>query len=529
MPDRNDTSPAITAFQREVNRRDFLCAATGVAAAALLLPFGAAAQPVPKRGGTLRIGLPGAASGDSLDPGTFNEVFMYAVGWALRNNLTEIAPSGEIIGELAESWEPSSGLTTWHFKLRQGVEFHNGKTMTADDVVASLNHHRGKDSKSRARAVLANVDDMRADGKHTVVFHLKERNAELPGILSNFPLPIMPATPSGGADWASGVGTGGYKLKNFVPGVRTSVERNGNYWKKGRAHFDAIELLAINDVAARTSALQSGAIDVMQRCDTKTASLIARMPSLRLIELPSQKCFITPMRTDREPFNNADVRAALKYAVNRQALVDTTLNGHGAVGNDQPLGPTYQYHASDIPQRAYDIDKAKFHMKRAGYDKLKLTLHTSAAAYPGAIDAAVLLKEQALPAGIEVEVKQEPADGYWSNIWRKESWCVSWFGGRATDGTALAEIYSRGSFSNASYWYNEKFDRLLSEVLGTIDTAKRRELFREMELIIRDDGGDLIFAFPNILDAHSEKVQHGKVSSKYELDGYRATERWWFA
>ena len=116
----------------------------------------AAQAATPKRGGKLRIGLTGGATGDSLDPGQILDGFMINVSFGqLRNCLTEVAPDGSLVGELAESWESSPDAISWTFKLRDGVEFHNGKSLTAEDVVASINHHRGKDNKSAAKGIMA--------------------------------------------------------------------------------------------------------------------------------------------------------------------------------------------------------------------------------------------------------------------------------------------------------------------------------------------------------------------------------------
>jgi peptide/nickel transport system substrate-binding protein len=530
MSARTDEFYLQRASSIDQGRRRFSGAVAAGAAVATLPWFGSARAAAPRKGGNARVGVVGATTADALDPGTFNDTFLYMLGWALRNNLTELGPDGELVGELAQSWEPSADLTVWTFRLRDGVEFHNGKNMDAPDVVASLNYHRVPDSKSRGKGILADVEDIKADGRNIVVVRLKKPNADLPAILSDFPFPIMPAGSDGRAEVLSGVGTGGYTLQTFEPGVRAVLKRNPRYWKAGRAHFDSVELIGVADAAARTSGLRSSALDIMGRCDVKTASLLAKVPNVRLIELPSPKNFVAWMRVDRAPFDNVDVRLAVKHAVNRRALVDATLAGHGLVGNDHPIGPSYRYHATDIPQREYDPERAKFHLKKAGYDNLKLQLHTSSVVYSGAVDAAVLMKENARAAGIDIEVVQDPADTYGSNVWRQAPWCIHWFGGRATEGAALTQAYRGGSFSNASYWNNEKFNGLLDAALRTVEPDKRRELYREMQILARDDGGALVYAFATILDAHSTKIQTDeKISRSFELDGYRAIERWWFA
>src|SRR5262249_32958019 len=245
-------------------------------------PVSAAAEP--RKGGAVRIGMGDASTTDSLDPATMLADYIYTVSWAARNNLTEVAPTGDVVPELAESWEASADLTTWTFRLRRGIEFHSGKTMTADDVIASINHHRGEASKSAVKALLTDIVEIAKDGNDIVRFRLNRANADFPPILTAPHINIMPSDESGRAI-TSGIGTGGYVIQSFDPGVRTVLTRNRNYWKTGRAHFDSAEILAINDATARSNALRSGSIDIMHRCDTKTVSLLAKLPGIRVVSV----------------------------------------------------------------------------------------------------------------------------------------------------------------------------------------------------------------------------------------------------
>ncbi len=285
-------------------------------------------------------------------------------------------------------------------------------------MVATINHHLGEQSKSAAKAILASIEEVKADGKDTVVFTMKEGNADFPYIVSDYHVAIMPAK-DGKLEPQSGVGTGGYVLESYEPGVRTVLKRNPNYWKEGRAHFDEAEVLVITDVVARTNALTTDETDVMDRVDIKTVHLLARNKDLRIEETSGTQHFTFAMRTDTAPFDNNDVRLALKYAVDREALLQTILRGHGVLGNDHPIGRSNRFHAGELEQRTYDPDKARFHLKNAGLSSLKVDLSAADAAFPGAVDAAVLYKEHAAKPGIEINVVREPNDGYWSNVWMK--------------------------------------------------------------------------------------------------------------
>jgi peptide/nickel transport system substrate-binding protein len=211
-----------------LTRRAFFERATALGlsmAAATKLMSGTAEAAEPKKGGHLRVGVGHGSTTDSLDPATFENAFMSnGVGYAKNNHIAELGTSGELEPELAESWEASDDAVQWIFKIRPGVEFHNGKTVDADDVVASVNHHRGEDSKSAAKPLLVQLKDIKADGKDTVVVELDGGNADFPFIISDYHIAILPSS-EGKIDWASGVGAGGYTVESFEPGVRADFKR----------------------------------------------------------------------------------------------------------------------------------------------------------------------------------------------------------------------------------------------------------------------------------------------------------------
>ena len=515
----------------KIGRREFMgrALALGATAAFATSLAGKAVQAAtPKSGGTLRIGIGAGATTDSVDPATFLQNFTQFLGFGLRNNLTEVSNTGELVPELAESWEASPDAVTWTFKLRRGVEFHNGKSMDADDVVASINHHRGEDSTSAAKAILDPIADVKADGSDTVVFTMQNGNADFPFIVSDYHIGIMP-TKDGVPDAGSGIGTGGYALTSFDPGVRASLDRNPNYWKEGRAHFDAVEMLVIADVTARTNALTTGEIDAMDRAELRTAHLLARDKSVKVEETSGTQHYTFAMRTDTPPFDNNHVRLALKFGLDREALLKTILLGHGVLGNDHPIGRSNPFHASELPQRAYDPDKAKFHLEKAGLSSLKLDLSAADAAFTGAVDAAVLYKEHAAKAGIDINVVREPNDGYWSNVWMVKPWSAVYWGGRPTEDWMFSTAYSDGAPWNDSFWVHERFNQLLVAARAELDQAKRREMYVEMQRIVSDEGGVVIPMFANYVIAMSDKVEHDEaMAANLELDGNKGMERWWF-
>ncbi|KKM59317.1 hypothetical protein LCGC14_1548200 [marine sediment metagenome] len=514
--------------QGKINRREFLTrvSAMGLTAAlspALLsIPANAA---VPQKGGLFRIGADGGSTSDSLDVRQLVSVMSQHLSSQLRNNLVELNDQTRAVPELAESWEPSADAVTWIFKLRQGVEFHNGKTMDAEDVLYSINLHRGEDSKSSVKVLLDQVDSIKADTKDTVVFTLKAGNADFPFVLSQYNFGIVP---KGTTDFEAGIGTGPYMLEKHEPGVRCKVKRNPNYWKAGRAHFDAVETMTINDVQARTNALKTGQIDVMNRPDLKTIHLLEKTANLNLTRIEGTQHITIPMRTDTSPFDNNDVRLGLKLALDREQVLKNVLRGYGAIGNDTVISPAYRYFASELEQRTYDPDKAKYHLKKGGAADQKFKLHVADAAFTGAIDTALIYKENATKAGIDIEVVKEPNDGYWSNVWMKKAWCFSWWYGRPTEDWVFSTAYAADAAWNETYWKHERFNKLLLEARSELDETKRRNMYVQMQQIQRDEGGTLVPVFPNYLMVASNKLQHDVVAPNFEWDGFKICERWWF-
>ncbi len=515
-----------------LSRRDFLQAAT-------VLGFGAVAPTIlsrptfaaPNKGGKFTAGIGHGSTTDSLDPGTYENDFTIGTSFARFNFLTEIDANDELIGELAESWEASPDAKVWTFKLRSGIEFHNGQTMTAQDVVNSFNHHRGEESTSAAKPIVAPISDITTDGDNVVIFTLEDGNADFPFLVSDYHIPIIP-TKDGALDWASGIGTGPYVMQSYEPGVRMTFTRNPNYWKEGRAHFDETEMIVIADVAARTNALNTGEIDLMDRCDIKTLHLLQRNQNVVVEEISGNGHYTIPMRTKLAPFDDNNIRMALKFALDREALLETVLSGHGAVGNDHPIGRGQRYFASELEQRTYDPDQAKYYLKQAGLDTIEVDLSTSDAAFAGAVDAAQLYKEHAAAAGITINVRREPADGYWSDVWNNDNrgWCFSYWGGRPTEDWMFATAYAEGAEWNESDWSNARFNELMTMARSELDEAKRREMYVEMQTICSNDCGSVVPLFNNYIHATTTKVAHEEnMSSNWANDGHRYFERWWFA
>ena len=374
------------------------------------------------------------------------------------------------------------------------------------------------------------ITDMKKMSDHQIQFTLAAGNADFPFLLSDYHILMYPAGMIDEAI-AKGIGTGLYRVVSFDPGVRCVLTRVDSHYKDGRAGwFDEIECIAINDSSARMNALMTGQVDAVNRVDFKTEPLLRANPNIEIFEVTGNMHYTFPILTNQAPFDDVNVRKALKYGVNRQEMVDKILQGHGMVGNDHPIGPANQYLATDIPQIEFDGDKASFYMKAAGLTELNVDISASDAAFTGAVDASQLYQASAKGAGININVVQEPADGYWSNVWLKKGWCACYWSGRATEDWMFSTAYQSGVPWNDNHWEDARFQYLLLKARAELDSNKRREQYTEMQYLLSQEGGTIVPMFANTVDAASTKLAHGPdIGNIWQMDSSRLTERWWFA
>ena len=521
----------IRLFERnKIGRREFI-AKVSLLGAASMLPTFLSAQPAKaaqKKGGRLRVGCGGSSITDSLDPALVTDIMAPFVSFGLiRSCLVGMDVDSKLAPELAENWEAETGAKVWRFNLRKGVEFHNGKSLTSEDVLFSMNHHRKEDSKSILKSTAKQIVDIKADGKYAVIFTLEAGNADFPYSMSDQHASIFPA---GTTDFSKGVGTGPYMLQEWEPGVRALTKRNPNYFKSDCAFFDEVEILAMNDVNARTNALRTEDVDVINRCERKTFHMLEKLPNVQSVIQYGMRHYTFCMRCDKAPFKDNNLRMAMKHAIDREDIVKTVLRGYGEVGNDHPISKLNKYYNKSLPQRNYDPDKAKYYLKKAGQSNFSPSIHVANVAFEGAVDAAILYKNHAEKAGIDLNVVQAPNDGYWSNTWMKKAFSAAYWSGRPTEDWMFSDAYAEGAAWNETYWANKRFNELLKQGRAELDEKKRAQIYGEMQELVNMDGGEIIMAFAADLHAASNKLHKpDKVAANWEFDGFKIGERWSFA
>lgn len=513
-----------------ISRRDFMSysIAAGLTATTASGLWTKTAVAAPQRGGIFRWGIHDGNTSDTHDPGTYVTRQMIYLAHQYRSYLTMINPDNSLGPDLATEWEATPDASEWTFKLNEGATFHSGKKVTAADVVASINHHRGDNTTSAAKALLTDVNDVVADDDHTVTFKLASGNADLPWLMTDYHLAICPANDDGTIDWRSGDGCGPYKIDSGEFGIRWTLSRHDDWHGEG-AYFDGVEVIILNDPNARQSALVTGDVDCVSLVELKTLALLQRSPNIVVDNVPSGAAITMPMFCDTPPFDDVNVRNALKLSMNRQDIIDKIAFGAATMGNDFHVAPVQPHFPADIPQREYDPDQAKSLLKKSGAEGLSVSLHTADSVFSGAVDMCVLYAEHAKAAGIDIKVVREPNDGYYSDVWLKKSFtAVSW-GARPTPDVMFTLAYKSDAAWNESHWQNERFNELLIQAKSELDQERRAAMYHEMCQLMRDDGGTIIPFFNNFVYARNKKVQHGpQLAASWECDGARAPSRWWF-
>lgn len=510
-----------------ISRRRFMgtLAAAGASATVIdaLLASSANAQ-TPKKGGRLAVGIIAAQAKDSLDPTKYYSNSNYLIAFSTNENLVTLDANLKPVPWLATSWEPNANASSWVFNLRKGVTFHDGAPMEAEDVIYSMQRHYRKGTESPGRSFMSQIANIEKLGSHQIRFDLAAPNADFPVVLTDIRIHV---TKRDLEDFTGKPpGTGPFKVVEFTPGSRYTFAANKNYWGEG-PYVDELEFIGIPDSTARINALIAGDINVLMQLDQKAVKLIENSGSGYVINAPSGSFLSLAMMMDRAPTSNPDFRLAMKYAVDRQGLVDNVLKGFGMVGNDHPIAPIDPYYNANIPQRKYDPEKARFYIKKAGLENVAIDLYGSDVAGSGALAAAQHVQQSAKSAGINLNIKNPPADSFWSAVWMKQPLITSGWQARPAPDLIFSIAFASKSKWNETVWQNERFEKLLVEARSVTDFAKRKVMYDEMQLMLHEQGGQVTLGFRNYVDAARKNVKGIKPHPTGPLGFYQFQRTAW--
>ena len=500
-------------LERRFTRRELVQGATALGAVAGLAPLAAAcgssssssssASPsagTPTKGGDLLIGVGGGSAKDSLDAQLSIEEPDIARQFELYESLLGRDRDYQIVNLLADEVSQSSDAQVWTVRLKEGLEFHNGKTVTADDVIFSfkriLNPKNPMGGATQLPGLtssgLKKLDDL------TVQFTLEQPNAIFDSGLSYYQNTIIPTD----YDVEQPVGTGAFKFSSWRPGLDSDFARFDNYWGQV-AYVDSVKTVEFPDDTARVNALLSGDVHMISNLPGVQLKTVEADPDFTVMNAPSGGWIPFTMRVDIPPFDDLRVRQAMRLIVDRPEMVKLTLSDLGVIGNDMyaPFDPVY---ASDLPQRVQDIEQAMSLLKQAGQSDFTVELPTETT-YVGFPESAQVIREQAKKAGVTINVRKLDSGTYWDGYLKypfaQDWWYTRDYLPQCSAGSVPGAAY------NETHWSDPEWVSLIEEAYRTADFDKRKELCHAAQVIEYERGGYIIWGFKNQVDAYSSQVQ----------------------
>jgi peptide/nickel transport system substrate-binding protein len=483
---------------------------------------GTASSGAPRPGGRIRVASVSSSTADTLDPAKGSLSTDYVRLYMIYSGLTQFDSMLTAQPALAEEIH-DSGRILWTFKLRKGVQFHDGKPLTPADVVYSLLRHKNPATASKVKTIAEQFQEVRATGPDEVQIRLTGANADLPAFLATSHFLIVQ---DGTTDFRTAVGTGPYRCKEFNPGVRTVGLRNTHYWKPGKPYLDEIELVGIPDESSRVNALLSGDVQLVNAVDPRSIRRVVASPDHTVQETKSGLYTDLIMRQGMSPTGHPDFVLAMKYLLDRELTRKALFRGYATLANDQPIHPGNRYYLADLPQRPYDPERAKFLLKRAGLLGTRLVVYASPAA-EGSVDMASLLQESAAGIGLNLAVNRVPSDGYWSNHWMKHPLGFGNTNPRATADLLFSTYFKSDAPWNEAAWKSEQFDQLLLAARGEADEARRKQIYGDMQVLVHEKGGIGIPVFISLIDGYDKRLRgYGSIPIG-GLMGYQFADNVW--
>jgi peptide/nickel transport system substrate-binding protein len=455
-----------------------------------------------RAGGALRVGATGGGAKDTIDahlPTADPDIMRQ---WNMYESLAVRTPGfSELQMLLAESIEADSKPDSWTVRLKDGITFHNGKSVTADDVIFSLQRITDPKEPKVGAASIGYIDaeNIKKLDARTVRIPLKFANAGFPDDLGQYFNAIVPTD----YDPEKPVGTGPFKYKSFTAGQRSVFVKNPDYWETGKPYVDELTIIDFPVDTARVNALLGGQVDAIDNLPASQVASVKGNGNLRVLISQTGAWQPFTMRIDAKPFDDVKVRQAFRLIVDREQMVQQVLNGQGRVANDlyAPYDPAY---AKDLPQRKQDLEQAKSLLQQAGQANLTVELVT-APVFQGIVEAAQVFAEQAKGAGVTVKVRKVDSGTFYGDNYLKWEFAQDFWATR----TYLAQVAQGdlpGSPFNETHWGKGEFEDLIQKARAELDDAKRREILHQAQEMQYEQGGYIIPYFSNIIDAYSAKL-----------------------
>jgi peptide/nickel transport system substrate-binding protein len=438
---------------------------------------------------------------NNLDPVRIQLASEYTYTNLVFNGLTRIDQNWKTQPDLASSWTSNEDFTVWTFKLRDGVKFHNGKPLTADDVVWTFKRILDPKMASKMRGNLSMVETIEAVDPLTVKFVLKTPYSDFPTLIGDYQGRILPADYDDQSKHP--IGTGPFEFVEYTPGDRLVLKKNPQYWEPDLPKLDGIQLRIIPESASATAALESGEVQIVADIRAEQVQRLASSKVARVDTVPSLTWVGFGLRQDIPPFNDIRVRQAFSLALDRAEATNIATLGQG-VPTLTPIPPSHPYYNRSLTIPKADPEKAKALLAEAGYPNglsIVLWYPTSDSEYER---LCVVFRDEARKAGINVELRNLPADKFWATAEGKEPITITNFYGRPTADMIMYPPYDSAGSWNIWHYKSAEMDALLEKGRTLRSDAERKALYEKVQDVFAHD----LPSLPVFVKKHSEAVRN---------------------
>nr|WP_277605813.1 ABC transporter substrate-binding protein [Glycomyces sp. L485] len=463
---------------------------------------GSAADEDASGGGVLRYGTVAAGGASPVtDPhgSLFNESD-WVRHTAVYDLLLRLGDDHEPAPALATGWEADDDATEWTFTIRDDAEFSDGSPVTAADVLYSMERMDEQAAANGGRLGTVDVSSSEAVDETTLVVATTTPDAELPRILAG----MVFVVPDRATEFDEPVGSGPYLLDEIDAAGTARLSRNPDWWG-GTDGPAVLELHGFEDPQALASALTSGALDVAAGVSPAAAKAAVAEGGLELVRRTGAETAPLLMRLDAAPFDDPQVRRAVKLALDRPAMVEQVYLGYGTVGNDmiKLADPSVPADAEPVE---HDLDQARDLLAEAGHpDGFAIDLHTTTA-YPSMLTAATVAAQQLGEIGIDVTVEEHSPSTYWSEAYTVESFTVGYYTDTPFATTVRQTTLTTSAFSDTG-WSDEDFDAAFAAAMATVDDQARNDALGELHHRMAAEGGWAVWGFGDGLDLRTSAVE----------------------
>jgi peptide/nickel transport system substrate-binding protein len=483
----------------------------GLGMGAMPLP-GSAHAAEPRRGGTL-------VAAFSADPAGFDPVrgpsgMSHVVIEQVYSTLMALDPDAKPYPELAERYEVSPDGLTYTFSLRQGVTFHNGDPLTAEDVKFTFDRLRAKDSGYSYGSQVETIESIDALDPHTVRFKLTKPTGPFLVYMAFPGSSIVPKklVESGHDLNAQPVGSGPFRFVGYQPRAAIRFERNPSYFEEGKPYFDAMEYRIISDVTALTNAVMSGQVNFSNEIPAKDWSKVKSSPSLAALTLEGSRYYWLLPNNTRPPLDNPKVRQAIAVAINRKAIAQGAFFGQATpiLGGVIPEW-NWAYAGIEFFKPEGDPARAKELLAEAGYPDGFETSMTIASSFPPMMAMAPIIQANLAAIGIRAKIGTMEIPRYWDEVWSTSNFDITtmyWLSPLADPDDFVGNNYKCGMAINVQKYCSQKMDDALERAKTAPTQEERKALYKEMQQLSLDEMGQVPLVNGWLLIAHIKKLQN---------------------